>query len=156
MHRPKLSFSKCSDLDKSSLLELKKNSFISDQDQSWVAYLIAYAKRASTHLLKEFMIFWHNLLELENMWFTVDIQWVYDFTFLHIPRISIPLPPGSTAACPASAALWPINSLRPVRFHHLGSIIYLLQEFWMFCLGLCHATWWSAICFMFLILPTLN
>jgi hypothetical protein len=32
-HQPKLSFSKCSDLDKSSLLELKKNSLISDQDQ---------------------------------------------------------------------------------------------------------------------------
>lgn len=49
------------------------------------------------------MIFWHKVLELENVWFTVDIQWVYDITFLCILTISIPLPPGSTAACPASA-----------------------------------------------------
>lgn len=84
MHQPKLSFSKCSDLDKSSLLELKKNSLISDQDQIWVAYLTAYSKWARIHFLKEFMIFWHNILELEHVWFTLDIQWLYDVAiFVH-------------------------------------------------------------------------
>lgn len=63
MHQPKLSFSKCSDLDKSSLLELKTNSLISDQDQIWVANLTECTQWASMHFLKEFMSFWHNILE---------------------------------------------------------------------------------------------
>lgn len=62
----------------------------------------------------------HYILELENVWVTVVIHWLYDITVLCILRISLyhchlgpqPLP-------------WPITPLPPAWSHHLASISYL-------------------------------
>lgn len=105
VHQPKLSFSKCSDLDK-FLLELKKNPLIADQDQIWVAYRITYAKWASTHFPRVFMIFWHNISELENVWFLVVIQWLHH-SFMQTQNLSVPSPLGFPAACSAPATSMP-------------------------------------------------